>query len=115
MLRRVAPHGRDNGDSLCDDVLLCLIAQPGRQTGQPHHRQHGQRPLTAPTVKEFFWRSKPLTPTDMPRELWLLFIQSTCPKLYGERQSTLRVCDKCSSAVFSQVVFMTERDHKIVT
>jgi hypothetical protein len=32
----------------------------------------------------------------------------------GERREPLRVCAKHFSAVFRQVVFMTERDHEIV-
>jgi hypothetical protein len=106
MLRGMAPHG----DTLCDDVLICLIAPPGRQAGHPHHRQRGRSPLTAPAVEEYFWRREPPTPTDMPRELWLLFKQSTRPELYGQRRAPLRVCAKYSSVVFSQVVFMTERE-----
>ena len=50
----MAPHG----DSLCDDVLLCLIAQPGRQAGQPNHRQRVRSPLTGSAVKESFWLRK---------------------------------------------------------
>jgi hypothetical protein len=50
----MAPHG----DSLCDDVLLCLIAQTGRQAGQPNHRQRVRSPLTASLVKERFWLRK---------------------------------------------------------
>jgi len=66
----MAPHG----DSLCVDVLLCLIAQPGRQAGQPNHRQRVRSPLTAPAVKERFWLRKqrsPLTAPTVKDRFWL--------------------------------------------
>ena len=67
---RMAPHG----DSLCVDVLLCLIAQPGRQAGQPNHRQRVRSPLTAPAVKDRFWLRKqrsPLTAPTVKDRFWL--------------------------------------------
>jgi len=61
------------------------------------------------------------TATHMPCELWLHYcIEKYAPRTYvgfglwrrGERRTPLRVCAKraSASAVFSQVVFMTERE-----
>ena len=46
----------------------------------------------------------------MPRKLWLYIYKVRASHIRGERRSPLRVCAKHSSAVFSQVVFMTEGD-----
>ena len=113
----MAPHG----DSLCDDVLLCLIAQPGRQAGQPNHRQRVRSPLTAPAVKERFWLRKqrsPLTAPAVKERFWLrkqpprtcrvncgciIVLKSTRPA-WGEAGVTQGV-RTAQPAVFDHIVF----------
>ena len=92
---RMAPHG----DSLCDDVLLCLIAQPGRQAGQPNHRQRVRSPLTAPAVKESFWLRRQLRRTCRVNCGCIIVLKSTPPaNTWGEAGATqsLRKAFFCS-------------------
>jgi hypothetical protein len=89
----MAPHG----DSLCDDVLLCLIAQPGRQAGQPNHRQRVRSPLTAPAVKER------LRPTCRVNCGCIIVLKSTRPA-WGEAGVTQGV-RTAQPAVFDHIVF----------
>ena len=108
MLRRMSPHG----DRLCDDVLLCLITQPGRQAGQPNHRQHVRSPLTASTVFSIQYGQGALlvaqaTATHMPCELWLHYcIEKYAPRTYVGRggrhsESAQSVLLQCSAKLCS--------------
>ena len=95
MLRGVAPHG--------DDVLLCLIAQPGRQAGQPNHRQRVRSPLTAPAVKESFWLRRQLRRTCRVNCGCIIVLKSTRPA-WGEAGVTQGV-RTAQPAVFEHIVF----------
>jgi hypothetical protein len=90
----MAPHG----DNLCDDVLLCLIAQPGRQAGQPNHRQRVRSPLTAPAVKERLRRTCRVNCGCI-----IVLNQSTRPA-WGEAGVTQGV-RTAQTAVFDHIVF----------
>jgi hypothetical protein len=85
--------------------------QPDRQAGQTH-RQRGRSPSTDHAVEDHFWRCEAPPRTDMSHELWLYIYKVRAPHIRGERWTPLRVCAKRSSAVFGQVVFITERDHE---
>ena len=95
----MAPHG----DSLCDDVLLCLIAQPGRQAGQPNHRQRVRSPLTAPAVKERFWLRKQSPRTCRVNCGCIIVLKSTRPA-WGEADVTQGV-RTAQPTVFDHIVF----------
>jgi len=101
----MAPHG----DSLCDDVLLCLIAQPGRQAGQPNHRQRVRSPLTAPAVKERLRR------TCRVNCGYIIVLKSTRPaNMWGEAVATQSLRKAFFCSVQPSCVHDRERDHKIV-
>ena len=91
--------GTIHGDRLCDDVLLCLIAQPGRQAGQPNYRQRVRSPLTAPAVKERFWLRRQLRRTCRVNCGCIIVLKSTRPaNTWGEADATqsLRKAFFCS-------------------
>ena len=92
---RMAPHG----DSLCDDVLLCLIAQPGRQAAcaKPFNGPCGQgallvaqatKPLNGPCGIQYSVSGQgallvaQAIATHMPCELWLHYcIEKYAPRM----------------------------------
>jgi hypothetical protein len=106
---RMAPHG----DSLCDDVLLCLIAQPGRQDGQTNHRQRVQSPLTAFAVKERFWLRRQPRRTCRVNCGCIIVLKSTPPaNTWGEAGATQSLRKAFFCSVQPSCVHDRERDHK---
>jgi len=108
---RMDPHG----DSLCDDVLFCLIAQSGRQAGQPNHRQRVRSPLTAPAVKERFWLCKQPPRTCRVNCGCIIVLKSTRPAhTWGEAVTTQSLRKAFFCRIQPSCVHDRERDHKIV-
>ena len=89
----------------CDDPLLCLIAQPGRQAGQPNHRQRVRNPLTAPAVEERFWWRKPPPRTCRVKCGYIVHEKVRTPHIRGERRAPLKsaqsVLLQCSAKLCS--------------
>ena len=124
---------RESGQMRNDDVQLCLIAQPGRQAGQPNHRQRVRSPLTAPAVKERFWLRKqrrPLMAPAVKERFWLrkqpprtcrvncgciIVLKSTRPAhTWGETGATQSLRKAFFCSVQPSCVLDRERDHRIV-
>jgi hypothetical protein len=101
---------RESGQMRNDDVQLCLIAQPGRQAGQPNHRQRVRSPLTAPAVKERFWLRRQPPRTCRVNCGCIIVLKSTRPAhTWGEAGATqsLRKAFFCS---VQPSCVMTERE-----
>jgi hypothetical protein len=113
MLRRMAPHG----DSLCDDVLICLIAQTGRQAGLPNHRQRVRSPLTAPAAEELLVAQActKQPPRTCRVNCGCIVLKNTRPAhTWGEAGATQSLRKAFFCSVQPSCVHDRERDHKIV-